>query len=183
MTRKRYVLRILCALTLVFSWSVLSADPGDSMVDQSAQPEAVAQDTQSNETPAASECSADLRSDNPADQIRGAKCAAEKKDKKAVPDLIHVLKTQNQPTVLTEVLVALAAIGETGETTTVLLEKAGDTGLKPADRYVVVATLVALRTDADKEKIRSLLSDIEGSESSDALLKDLAAKLKPLLGS
>lgn len=197
MTRKTNILRLLCALTLVFSWSVLSADPGDSMVDESAQPaetteatdtatetqpEAQPQETQTTETKPASECSADLRSDSPQEQIRGAKCAAEKKDEKAVPDLIHVLKNQDQPSVLTEVLIALAAIGETGETTSALMEKAGDTSLKPADRYIVVATLVALRTDAQKAQIQSLLSDLEGSDASDALLKDLASKLKPLVG-
>lgn len=197
MTRKTNILRLLCALTLVFSWSVLSADPGDSMVDESAQPaetteatdtatetqpEAQPQETQTTETKPASECSADLRSDSPQEQIRGAKCAAEKKDEKAVPDLIHVLKNQDQPSVLTEVLIALAVIGETGETTSALMEKAGDTSLKPADRYIVVATLVALRTDAQKAQIQSLLSDLEGSAASDALLKDLASKLKPLVG-
>ncbi|KAB2934708.1 MAG: hypothetical protein F9K24_02735 [Leptonema illini] len=197
MTRKTNILRLLCALTLVFSWSVLSADPGDSMVDESAQPaetteatdtatetqpEAQPQETQTTETKPASECSADLRSDSPQEQIRGAKCAAEKKDEKAVPDLIHVLKNQDQPSVLTEVLIALAVIGETGETTSALMEKAGDTSLKPADRYIVVATLVALRTDAQKAQIQSLLSDLEGSDASDALLKDLASKLKPLVG-
>jgi hypothetical protein len=197
MTRKTNILRLLCALTLVFSWSVLSADPGDSMVDESAQPaetteatdtatetqpEAQPQETQTTETKPASECSADLRSDSPQEQIRGAKCAAEKKDEKAVPDLIHVLKNQDQPSVLTEVLIALARIGETGETTSALMEKAGDTSLKPADRYIVVATLVALRTDAQKAQIQSLLSDLEGSDASDALLKDLASKLKPLVG-
>lgn len=197
MTRKTNILRLLCALTLVFSWSVLSADPGDSMVDESAQPaetteatdtatepqpEAQPQETQSTETKPASECSADLRSDSPQEQIRGAKCAAEKKDEKAVPDLIQVLKNQDQPSVLTEVLIALAVIGETGETTSALMEKAGDTSLKPADRYIVVATLVALRTDAQKAQIQSLLSDLEGSDASDALLKDLASKLKPLVG-
>lgn len=196
MTRKTNILRLLCALTLVFSWSVLSADPGDSMVDESAQPaetteatdtttetqpEAQPQETQTTETKPASECSADLRSDSPQEQIRGAKCAAEKKDEKAVPDLIHVLKNQDQPSVLTEVLIALAVIGETGETTSALMEKAGDTSLKPADRYIVVATLVALRTDAQKAQIQSLLSDLEGSDASDALLKDLASKLKPLV--
>lgn len=197
MTRKTNILRLLCALTLVFSWSVLSADPGDSMVDESAQPaetteatdtatetqpEAQPQETQTTETKPASECSADLRSDSPQEQIRGAKCAAEKKDEKAVPDLIHVLKNQDQPSVLTEVLIALAVIGETGETTSALMEKAGDTSLKPADRYIVVATLVALRTDAQKAQIQSLLSDLEGSDASDALLKNLASKLKPLVG-
>lgn len=197
MTRKTNILRLLCALTLVFSWSVLSADPGDSMVDESAQPaetteatdtatetqpEAQPQETQTTETKPASECSADLRSDSPQEQIRGAKCAAEKKDEKAVPDLIHVLKNQDQPSVLTEVLIALAVIGETGETTSALMEKAGDTSLRPADRYIVVATLVALRTDAQKAQIQSLLSDLEGSDASDALLKDLASKLKPLVG-
>ena len=196
MTRKTNILRLLCALTLVFSWSVLSADPGDSMVDESAQPaetteatdtatetqpEAQPQETQTTETKPASECSADLRSDSPQEQIRGAKCAAEKKDEKAVPDLIHVLKNQDQPSVLTEVLIALAVIGETGETTSALMEKAGDTSLKPADRYIVVATLVALRTDAQKAQIQSLLSDLEGCDASDALLKDLASKLKPLV--
>jgi hypothetical protein len=191
MTRKN-ILRLICALTLVFSWSILSAEPG-SMVDESAQPATENTDSQPTEStqPAettdapssrpASECSADLRSDSPSDQIRGAQCAAMKKDQKAVPDLIQVLKNQDQADVLNEVLIALAVIGETGDSTAALIAKAGDNSLKPADHYVVIATLAALRTDEKKAEILSILTSVEES-ASDELLKHLAGKLKTLIG-
>lgn len=192
MTRKTSLFRLLCTLTLIFSWSVLSAETSESMVDESAQPAEVneadsvdqyqePQEDQAEAAPA-SVCSADLRSDSPADQIRGAQCAAENKDEKAVPDLIHLLRNQDNRSVLAEVLIALAAVGQTGDTTSALMERAADNSLKPADRYILVATLVALRTEEDADRIYSLLSEVEASEDSDLLLRDLATRLKPLVG-
>lgn len=158
----------------------------ESMANQSAQP-ATAESSTSTEAPrktaeAASPCSGDLRSDSPESQKAGARCAAEKKDEKAIPDLLNLVKRSERSEVLAESLYALSAIGETGVSTDALIEKSADPALTPAERYIVVAALVALRNDGKKEQILNLLGQVEQSDKSDDLLKDLATRLKKVVG-
>jgi len=187
MKLKSKVFRLLIVVSLVFSWSVLYADPGESMADESVQStdqaESEAQATSESENEQkSSPCSDALRSDSAADQIQGAHCAVEHKDKAAIADLIHVLKTQENSDVVTEVVYALAALGaENGDTTGALIEKANDKNVKAADRYIIVAALAALRTDEDKDQISEVLTNIGSDDSADDLLKDLATKLTILL--
>lgn len=158
----------------------------ESMANQSAQPAPAEQPASTDATQkpaeAVSACSADLRSDSPETQKAGARCAAEKKDEKAVPDLIQLVKRSERSEVLAEALYALAAIGENRASTDALIEKSGDPALTPAERYIVVAALVALRNDTKKEQILNLLGQVEQSDKSDDILKDLATRLKKVVG-
>lgn len=204
MIRKNFFLHLLCVLTLVlFSTSVFansdvnmtdesaqvqdqssddqSAEDQNS-VDQSADNDEATKATETVESKPESKCSADLRSDSVTDQVNGAKCAGQNKDSKAIADLLNLLQNQDNPTVATEVFIALAQIGETGENdevTNAVINLAANESLKPADRYIAIAAMVALRTDSTKQQIIDTLSNAE--QSNDTLLSDLAAKLKALL--
>lgn len=185
MIRKKDILRFVCVATLLVTWDVYA----DSMADQSAQPTPASEEKAPATEPAketatqpASPCAADLQSDSPDSQKVGARCAAEKKDEKAVPGLINLVKHTDRSDVLAEALYSLAAIGEKSASTDALIEKSADPNLRPAERYIVVAAIVALRNDSKKEQILNLLSEVEKSDKSDDLLKDLATRLKKAVG-
>ncbi len=122
---------------------------------------------------------ADLQSEESAVQIESCRKLGEKKEEKAVGELVKLAQSSKDRGVVFQAVTALGQIGKAGVSTDALL----DIGRKSAMSEVQYAALLGLVNLRDEKKagdISSLCQWIQ-ENSTDDVLKDLAVKVAQII--
>ncbi len=126
----------------------------------------------------ADEYIADLSSADPIVQIEACRKLGDTGEKKAVSGLIQLLQAAGDERVAAHAAAALGAIGQKGESAQALLRSAESP--QPAVRYASVLALAAIGDDEQKEAAAALAGRLAESDQ-DELVRDIAARLQPII--
>ncbi|MEQ9365703.1 MAG: HEAT repeat domain-containing protein [Leptospirales bacterium] len=120
----------------------------------------------------------DLQSSDPAVQMQACRVLGAARAKPAVTPLVELLDQTTDSRVAATAAAALGAIGEKGVATTALLRAANESE-STAVKYAALLSLAAIADEHHQQN--TLEAATAAADSSDPLLSDLAAKLRPLL--
>ena len=122
---------------------------------------------------------ADLKSDNSALTVEALKALGQKKEEKAISEIIPLLEKKDSPTVQFQAAIALGEIGKAGSSTAALIKLARES-VRSEIQYASLVSLAAIKDADKKSEVQELLSWISANTKDD-LLKDLASKLSGVL--
>lgn len=108
-------------------------------------------------------------------KVEAIRALGERKEEKAVPSLIKILKEDQSMNLRRNAAISLALIGKPGETTDALLAVIKDSG-QPVLQYTAVLALVVINDEDKKADVKGAIQWVS-ENTTDEKLMDLSVKM------